>query len=524
MINYESLKQAASDLRQRGVRVQVSDLVTLAPKNDPFYAGAPAQVRDGEWFANLYHQVASGQAGVHLRRVHYRILDLPEAERNLPITLSTVLTDASGRKQTLELTAYENYQRCWDFLTEAAKSARYLNLVPINAFVDNRAKESSFSFYTRWLKEGDWGYEDPTPGYQVHKDEYYAPWQQDLPELPELDSLPDLDELPRLEALGYAVQQPYHIEIWVEKSEGEDVFLPLCQRYNVNFVPGVGDMSISTTYRFAERVREAGRPAKLLYISDFDPSGFNMPVAVARKLEHFCRNYGFNDLDITLEPIMLTAKQVDLFNLPPMPVKDTDARKDIWEQMYGGAVELNAMFARDERIVAARRIIEQAILKYYDTGLERRARDQKNLLAEALESRRQEVLQNHTNEREVLQEDYNTLDDEWENIRWEFDALIDPLRERLTAYRERLEALKERGADLWGRITDDLTNISLDAETEYPLPDPEVQTETDDLLFHSKRGYWSQLRAYHQHKDNGSNPDLSDLLDLLADREEGDNV
>ena len=49
MINYESLKQAASDLRQRGVRVQVSDLVTLAPKNDPFYSGAPVQGRDGAW-------------------------------------------------------------------------------------------------------------------------------------------------------------------------------------------------------------------------------------------------------------------------------------------------------------------------------------------------------------------------------------------------------------------------------------------------------------------------------------------
>lgn len=44
-INYDSLKQAAVDLRSQGLSVKVSDLVTLAPKNDPFYAGAPAQIR-----------------------------------------------------------------------------------------------------------------------------------------------------------------------------------------------------------------------------------------------------------------------------------------------------------------------------------------------------------------------------------------------------------------------------------------------------------------------------------------------
>ena len=65
------------------------------------------------------------------------------------------------------MSEYENYQRCWDFLTEAAKSARYLNLVPINAFIDNRAKESSFSFYAFWSNPGDFDYEDPTPGFQV---------------------------------------------------------------------------------------------------------------------------------------------------------------------------------------------------------------------------------------------------------------------------------------------------------------------------------------------------------------------
>jgi hypothetical protein len=47
VINYETLKSIASEIRAQGLGIKVSDLVTLAPKNDPFYAGAPAQMASG---------------------------------------------------------------------------------------------------------------------------------------------------------------------------------------------------------------------------------------------------------------------------------------------------------------------------------------------------------------------------------------------------------------------------------------------------------------------------------------------
>jgi hypothetical protein len=515
--NYETLKDIAKSLQQQGVKVSVPDLVILAPKNDPFYCGAPSQRRDAEWFAGIYHQLG-GQSRLHLRRVHYRILDLPESARRLPLPLTTTVTRSDGRKEEIRFDTYENHNRCWEFLTEAAKSARYLNLIPLDAFVDERAKESSFTFNARWPKPGDWDYEDPTPGYSVTGDEWP---RYELPDLPDLEDLPyGLANLPAFEVSGYAVQQPYHIEIWVEKSEGQDVFLPLCRQYNINFVPGVGDMSITTTYHFAERVRQAGRPAKLLYISDFDPSGFNMPVAVARKLEHFVRNRGFDDLDITLEPVMLTAEQVRAYNLPPIPVKDSDARKDAWESQYGGAVELNAMFARDERIVAARRIVETAILKYYDSTLSRRAQQQRTALERALAAERDEVLEQHSDEWDALQHDYDALYNEWDQTRQEFTQLIEPFREKIEAYREQLEAINQRGAEITAQVSRDLDGIYLDLENDYPLPEPR-QAETEGLLYHSQRDYWNQLRAYRVYKLNGS-ADQPLWLDLLA-AEEGGN-
>lgn len=516
MINYDSLKQYAETLRRQGVRVKVSDLVTLAPKNDPFYAGAPAQVRDGEWFANLFHQLGIAGGDVHLRRVHYRILDLPEHERRLPITIST----GQGADK-IELTYYQNYQRCWDYLTEAAKSARYLDLVPINAFVDNRAKEATFSFYSQWSNPGDEYYQDPTPGYQIQTNEWYAPWEGEVPELPYLSNLPDLDSPPYYETTGYTVQQPYHLEIWVEKSEGEDVFLPLCERYGANFVPGVGDMSISTTFRFAQRVRQAQRPAKLLYIADFDPSGFNMPVAVARKLEHFCRNYGFDDLDITLEPIMLTAEQVDTYNLPSLPIKDTDSRRDDWEARYGGGVELNAMFARDERLVAAREIVEDALLKYFDPELSARADDQRRELERELRHIRADILDEYAEELDELQDIHNVLISDWETLQGDFDVLVEPFRTQLPDYEARLNELNQMGATLHARIVADMAQTGLDAAELFPLPEPDVTTSTEGLLYHSRRGYWSQMGAYHQYRSNGDDSYKAEVFRLLADHEEG---
>lgn len=508
-INYQSIKDISEALRNEGVSVTTKDLIVLAPQNDPFYAGSPAQRRDAEWFAELYHKVVTSGA-VHLRRVHYRILEeLPPEERMLPTPLTT---KNKKTKETIEFTYYQNYERCWNFLTGAAKAARYLNLVPIDAFVDNRAKEASFSFYARWPREGDWDYTDPTPGYNV-----VGEWEdKDAPQMPELEYIPShFGDLPKFSVTGYEMQQPYHIEIWVEKSEGEDIFLPLCSRYRANFVPGVGDMSITTTYRFCERVRRAARPAKLLYVSDFDPSGFNMPIAVARKLEHFVRNYGFDDLDITLEPIMLTADQVDTYSLPPAPVKDSDGRKDEWEAMHGGAVELNAMFSNDQRVAEAKRIIEEAILQYYDADLNRRAREVRRELEIALNGKQGLTLNGPTGaEWDDLQAEYQAIRSEWDGLQADVERLLDPIIPSVEAVQSRIDDLNERAAGVYAKLLGEFGQVDIDAKAEYPLPET-LDAPTDEALYHSQRGYFGQLEHYTQYRGNVSGYDV-DLYDALV--------
>ena len=59
------------------------------------------------WFTGLYEQYGFG-AGVHLRRIHYRI-----------VSSATPVLKPDG-------TAYENTDRSWKFLVNAGRDARYL--------------------------------------------------------------------------------------------------------------------------------------------------------------------------------------------------------------------------------------------------------------------------------------------------------------------------------------------------------------------------------------------------------------
>jgi hypothetical protein len=87
------------------------------------------------------------------------------------------------------------------------------------------------------------------------------------------------------------------------------------------------------------------KPVRIFYISDFDPSGDNMPIQVARQLEFWRSTYA-PESDIKLTPLALTAAQALHYNLPRIPIKDSDLSKAKFEAEYGvGATELDALEA-----------------------------------------------------------------------------------------------------------------------------------------------------------------------------------
>jgi hypothetical protein len=92
-----------------------------------------------------------------------------------------------------------------------------------------------------------------------------------------------------------------------------DVLVPLCHAYQANLITGLGEMSITACHNFLGR-RHLGKPARIFYISDFDPGGRSMPVAVARKLEWF-----FRTRNLGREASDPSAQRQDRYRYRPAP-------------------------------------------------------------------------------------------------------------------------------------------------------------------------------------------------------------
>jgi hypothetical protein len=224
---------------------------------------------------------------------------------------------------------YVNTEAHWDHLKSACRDARILGLVPFEAIEDHRSEgvvehlviaESDAA-----LMVSDANLESLT----------FPLWSVSAT----LSAPADFDFHPA------AVDQRYHVELWAEKSTVNDIIVPLAQRYGLNALAGTGDISWTDVYKLVARALASGRPVRILYISDFDPQGHNMPVAVARKIEFLNRSRNLG-LDIQVRPVVLTHAQTIEYQLPRTPLKDSVGGKDKFEERYGkGATELDALEA-----------------------------------------------------------------------------------------------------------------------------------------------------------------------------------
>src|SRR5207253_2294776 len=79
---------------------------------------------------------------------------------------------------------------------------------------------------------------------------------------------------PRIEGYDYSqAAQGYHLEIWIEKSTMDDVIHPIARTYGAVLVTSIGFQSMTRVIQLLHRVNEAGKPARVFYLSDFDPAG-----------------------------------------------------------------------------------------------------------------------------------------------------------------------------------------------------------------------------------------------------------
>src|SRR6266516_773728 len=428
-MDYEMIKQLAKEMG-----CKVTDLIPLAPQNDPFYTGTPTDWALAEWFAQLWQQFGYRDK-VHIRRVHYQIVS-----QRTPVLMP------NGKP-------YENTSECCEMLNMASTAARYLQLVNPAAFSDRRNDDPVIFA--------------PSSSSRPHIRVYGNLWQSSL-------GLPDFPEVPEYGTGGFTGEQRYHIEVWCEKSTMNDVLLPLCQRYGANLQTGSGELSITATLALADRLREVNKPARIFYVSDFDPAGQSMPVAVSRKLEYFVRRSGL-ELDVRVFPVVLTLDQVQYYRLPRTPIKETERRRQGFESRHGeGAVELDALEALYPGELQA--VLGRYIEEYYDTSLDEQVAAVEQEVQEHLAALREQVVAGFAEEIDALREEYTGLRD---------------------AFTARVEGCCSRLVEVWHVMKQEMA-LSAPRLDGYALPEAAVASEIGEGLYDSTRDYIEQIEAYKE--------------------------
>lgn len=123
--------------------------------------------------------------------------------------------------------------------------------------------------------------------------------------------------------------QPCYIELWVEKDALAGVLAPLGQEFHVTLMVNRGYSSQSAMYEAAERFRgHQEASCILLYLGDHDPSGEDMVRDIQNRLNIF-------GVEVDVRKLALTMDQVQQYNPPPNPAKQTDSRFNGYEAKFG---------------------------------------------------------------------------------------------------------------------------------------------------------------------------------------------
>jgi hypothetical protein len=296
-----------------------------------------------------------------------------------------------------------------------------------------------------------------------------------------------------------------------------DILEPLARRRNVTLIAGVGELSQIHCAWHVHRALGHRKKARILYISDFDPSGARMPISVARKIEHILRRDD-HDLDIRLDPIVLTSEQVARYALPRIPIKDSDRSKRDFENRFGeGAVELDALEALHPGELA--RIVAGEI-DFYRDPTRTATRENSATAREAWDAvglARAEVLDQFESEIAALRADFETMQAEIAADQQALTAIAEDAaalsRPHVEAINARTVAFYERAGDLMARIGAELEDSVPDAD-DFAWVAPEAPDDDEESLFDSQRGYVDQIDRYKQHLgkptrrrgDNGGEP------------------
>lgn len=135
--------------------------------------------------------------------------------------------------------------------------------------------------------------------------------------------------------------QDTRIEVWVEKDAVSGIFEPVCRELDLPLLACRGYTSQSAMWAARERILDyfvTDQDVVILHFGDHDPSGIDMTRDIRDRLALLCRR------DVEVKRIALTMEQIEQYEPPPNPAKQTDARFDGYQQEFGDeSWELDAL-------------------------------------------------------------------------------------------------------------------------------------------------------------------------------------
>lgn len=158
--------------------------------------------------------------------------------------------------------------------------------------------------------------------------------------------------------------QPYHIEVWIEKDALTGVIEPICDELEVDYFACRGYSSQSEQWRAGQRFALAYRNRRqktvVLHLGDHDPSGIDMTRDNLDRLNLFVAKHVHSD--VIVERLALNMAQVEQYDPPPNPAKLTDSRSTDYIDRFGeSSWELDAL---DPPVIA--QLIRDAVGRYRD--------------------------------------------------------------------------------------------------------------------------------------------------------------
>lgn len=167
--------------------------------------------------------------------------------------------------------------------------------------------------------------------------------------------------------------QERHVSVWVEKEALAGVFEGPCERLGVAWFVLRGYSSLSALSQWVDHVAAAYdaavdrgdsiEEAVVLYFGDHDPDGWEIPRSAERNVLAIADVRGIDLPPVVFERIALVKPQIERYNPPPFPAKETSSRYESYvrEHRLRDAWELDAL--RPEVLAG---LIQSAVSPHFD--------------------------------------------------------------------------------------------------------------------------------------------------------------